>query len=127
MFLGRVRAFAGAGADTFQGPVIVACPDGGTSIEDLAESNPELILKVRKLATFSSDRQQLLCVGCSMLIYLSCVCARMISAAVRVAHSEGGEGIHRIFECREIDRFSFVSPPETKARFDFLEVCAGYR
>lgn len=29
-----------------QGPVIVACPDGGTSIEDLAESNPELILKV---------------------------------------------------------------------------------
>lgn len=32
---------------TSQGPVIVACPDGGTSIEDLAESNPELILKVR--------------------------------------------------------------------------------
>ena len=29
-----------------KGPVIVACPDGGTSIEDLAESNPELILKV---------------------------------------------------------------------------------
>ncbi|CAN0211719.1 unnamed protein product, partial [Hapterophycus canaliculatus] len=28
-----------------KGPVIVACPDGGTSIEDLAESNPELILK----------------------------------------------------------------------------------
>ncbi|CAB1098404.1 unnamed protein product [Ectocarpus sp. CCAP 1310/34] len=28
-----------------QGPVIVACPDGGTSIEDLAESNPELIMK----------------------------------------------------------------------------------
>ncbi len=27
--------------------MIVACPDGGTSIEDLAESNPELILKVR--------------------------------------------------------------------------------
>lgn len=26
--------------------MIVACPDGGTSIEDLAESNPELILKV---------------------------------------------------------------------------------
>ena len=28
--------------------MIVACPDGGTSIEDLAESNPELILKVRR-------------------------------------------------------------------------------
>ena len=28
------------------GPVMVACSQGGTSIEDLAESNPELIIKV---------------------------------------------------------------------------------
>eukprot|EP01084_Bolivina_argentea_P062591 114475_1 len=28
-----------------QCPVIVACPEGGTSIEDLAEQNPDLILK----------------------------------------------------------------------------------
>lgn len=33
--------------------MIVACPDGGTSIEDLAESNPELILKVRKWSVAS--------------------------------------------------------------------------
>ena len=30
-----------------QGPVIVACASGGTSIEDLAEESPELILKER--------------------------------------------------------------------------------
>eukprot|EP00537_Pseudo-nitzschia_pungens_P017190 CAMPEP_0172409414 /NCGR_PEP_ID=MMETSP1061-20121228/76357_1 /TAXON_ID=37318 /ORGANISM="Pseudo-nitzschia pungens, Strain cf. pungens" /LENGTH=432 /DNA_ID=CAMNT_0013145569 /DNA_START=399 /DNA_END=1697 /DNA_ORIENTATION=- len=29
-----------------QGPMIIACAEGGTSIEDLAESNPELIIKV---------------------------------------------------------------------------------
>ena len=28
------------------GPVIIACSEGGTSIEDLAESNPEAIVKV---------------------------------------------------------------------------------
>lgn len=39
-----------------QGPVIVACPDGGTSIEDLAESNPELILKVKTRCSYTSGR-----------------------------------------------------------------------
>jgi len=29
-----------------QGPMIIACSEGGTSIEDLAESNPEMIIKV---------------------------------------------------------------------------------
>lgn len=29
-----------------QGPMIIACSEGGTSIEDLAESNPEKIIKV---------------------------------------------------------------------------------
>lgn len=29
-----------------QGPMIIACSQGGTSIEDLAESNPEMIIKV---------------------------------------------------------------------------------
>lgn len=29
-----------------QGPMIIACAEGGTSIEDLAESNPEMIIKV---------------------------------------------------------------------------------
>jgi len=29
-----------------QGPMIIACAEGGTSIEDLAESNPEKIIKV---------------------------------------------------------------------------------
>lgn len=29
-----------------QGPLIIACSEGGTSIEDLAESNPEKIIKV---------------------------------------------------------------------------------
>jgi len=29
-----------------QGPMIIACSEGGTSIEDLAESNPERIIKV---------------------------------------------------------------------------------
>jgi len=29
-----------------QGPMIIACAEGGTSIEDLAESNPEMIVKV---------------------------------------------------------------------------------
>lgn len=28
------------------GPVMVACAEGGTSIEDLAQSNPEKIIKV---------------------------------------------------------------------------------
>lgn len=29
-----------------QGPMIIACSEGGTSIEDLAESNPEMIIRV---------------------------------------------------------------------------------
>lgn len=41
-----------------RGPVIVACASGGTSIEDLAESNPDLILKEKiDMATGLTDAQ----------------------------------------------------------------------
>lgn len=41
------------------GPVIIACSEGGTSIEDLAEEKPELIVKVSSLtySSFITDTQ----------------------------------------------------------------------
>lgn len=61
-------------ANNAQGPVIVACPDGGTSIEDLAESNPELIMKVRSI-TVSGIRCVSVCpwVGVRFRLFWLCV------------------------------------------------------